>query len=83
MPGFRASTTISANWVSARNSRGLGLHDLVHSGPNGGGLLFGTDASGNLLWYINLGGWNGYVPGRQSPTDPSGFNATPRTARCR
>ncbi len=53
---------------------GLGLYDLVHSGPNGGGLLFGTDAAGNLQWYINLGGWNGYVPGRQATAN--GFNIT-------
>ena len=57
---------------------GLGLWDLVHSGTGGssggnGELLFGTDALGNLLWYINLGGWNGYVPGQQSPTNPNAF----------
>ena len=32
----------------------------------GGALLFGTDAAGNLQWYLNLGGWTNYVPGRQS-----------------
>ena len=53
---------------------GLGLHDLVHSGPNGGGLLFGTDLSGNLQWYLNLGGWDGYIPGRSN--QPQCFNAT-------
>jgi hypothetical protein len=60
---------------------GLGLHDLVHSGPNGGGLLFGTDALGDLLWYINLGGWTGYVPGRQSPADPNDFNAAAQNGK--
>jgi hypothetical protein len=54
---------------------GQGLHDLIHSGPNGGGLLIGTDLSGNLQWYMNLGGWEGYIPGLASPTSPSGFNA--------
>jgi hypothetical protein len=55
---------------------GLGLHDLVHSGPNGGALLFGMDAFGNVTWYMNLGGWTGYAPGRPSATSPGGFNAT-------
>ncbi|HPM82595.1 MAG TPA: SdrD B-like domain-containing protein, partial [Candidatus Anammoximicrobium sp.] len=60
---------------------GLGLWDLVHSGTGessggNGEFLFGTDALGNLLWYINLGGWHGYVPGQQSPTNPDAFALT-------
>jgi hypothetical protein len=34
------------------------------------------DVFGNLQWYINLGGWNGYVPGRQSPTNPSTYSVS-------
>jgi hypothetical protein len=55
---------------------GLGLHDLLHSGTDGegdGGLLFGTDAFGNLLWYLDIGGWNGYVPGQESPANSNNF----------
>jgi len=33
------------------------------------------DAVGNLTWYINVGGWWGYAPGRPSATSPGGFNA--------
>ncbi len=48
---------------------GLALWDLIHSGQAGtggpiGGMLFGADALGNLQWYIDLGGWSGYVPGQ-------------------
>jgi hypothetical protein len=54
---------------------GLGLHDLVHSGSSGGALLFGMDTAGNVTWFMNLGGWQGYAPGRPSATNPGGFNA--------
>jgi hypothetical protein len=52
---------------------GMGLYDLVHSGSTDGGLLFGSDAFGNLLWYVDLGGWNEYVPGRESPTNSNNY----------
>ena len=55
---------------------GLGLHDLLHSGTDGegdGGMLFGTDAFGNLLWYLDIGGWSGYVPGQESPANSNNF----------
>lgn len=60
---------------------GLGLWDLLHSDPvDGAGgaaaLLFGTDLFGNLQWYLNLGGWNRYIPGRQSPASPTAFAVT-------
>jgi hypothetical protein len=29
---------------------------------NTGGMLFETDAAGNVLWFADLGGWAGYVP---------------------
>jgi len=49
----------------------MGLYDLVHFGAGGqangdGALVFGTDAAGNVQFYLNLGGWTEYVPGRQS-----------------
>jgi hypothetical protein len=75
--GYAAGIEGSGNNFGERGFRaefaGQGLHDLVHSGPNGRGLLFGTDLAGNLQWYLNLGGWEGYIPGVQ--VSPSRFNA--------
>ena len=55
---------------------GVGLHELLHSGTNAGAFFFGTDVFGNVLWYMNAGGWDGYVPGRLAAGSASGFNAT-------
>jgi len=49
----------------------MGLYDLVHFGAGGqatgdDALVFGTDAAGNVQFYLNVGGWTNYVPGRQS-----------------
>lgn len=49
----------------------MGLYDLVHLGAGGQAtgdeaLVFGTDAAGNVQFYLNVGGWTNYVPGRQS-----------------
>jgi len=54
---------------------GMGLHELLHSGSSVGAFFFGTDALGNVLWYMNAGGWDGYVPGRLAAGSPTGFNA--------
>jgi hypothetical protein len=53
----------------------IGLRDLLHSELDGGGtlasgMIFDTDASGTLLWHINLGSWNNYVPGQKTGQGP-------------
>ena len=44
--------------------------DLLHSESNNPitdmGMMFAVDANGNLQWKINIGGWNGYVPGEKA-----------------
>jgi len=57
----------------------LGLNDLLASqqgatGTLATGLVFGTDPNGNVQWYINLGGWDGYVPGAKTPA--GGYQVT-------
>ncbi len=37
-------------------------------------MLFAADAAGNLQFFLNLGGWNGYVPGHQSAANS--YNVT-------
>jgi hypothetical protein len=41
----------------------LNLYNLLHSGGTIDGLMFGTDGEGELQWFLNVGGWDGYVPG--------------------
>ena len=60
------------------NFAAMTLHDLMYSGQNGsgqnvGGLQFATDTFGNLLWYVDFGGWNGYIPGRESVANSNNF----------
>ncbi len=44
----------------------LYLGDLLHSGMSGQtgaqGMVFGVDATGNVQWFMNLGGWDGLTP---------------------
>jgi hypothetical protein len=54
----------------------LAVGDLLSSqDPDSGtsasqGMLFAMNAAGDLEWYVNLGGWDGYVPGHAaSATD--------------
>ncbi len=54
----------------------LGLYDLVHSNRTGNGLLFGSDALGNVTWFINAGGWEGYVPGRETSPGSHNFDSS-------
>jgi hypothetical protein len=56
----------------------LAVGDLLSSqDPDSGssasqGMLFAMNAAGDLEWYVNLGGWDGYVPGHAaSATDPT------------
>jgi len=75
-PGILGSNNNFGEMAFRAEFIGLGLHDLVHSGPNGGGLLYGTDAFGNLLWYVDIGGWSDYTPGRESPANSNNFQCT-------
>ena len=48
------------------------LRDLLYSGNDNHatGWVFATDADNQLQWYMNLSGWEGYVPGVESSSDP-------------
>jgi hypothetical protein len=57
----------------------ISLRDLLHSEINGNnselstGWVFATDAAGNVQWFTNIGGWEHYVPGRESATNPGTY----------
>jgi hypothetical protein len=57
----------------------ISLRDLLHSEIGGNnselstGWVFATDAAGNLQWFTNIGGWEHYVPGRESATNPGTY----------
>jgi hypothetical protein len=53
--------------------------DLLHSGPYGGqsasdnAIVYFADSSGELEWFIDVGGWTDYVPGEQDAADSNRY----------
>ena len=68
-----------AEWGLTAEYAGLYAADLLHSGSWGGqsgddeGIIFAANAAGELEWYIDIGGWDDYIPGIQSQADPNTY----------
>jgi hypothetical protein len=57
----------------------VSLGDLLRSGGSttaSDRLIWSTDTAGYLQWYINGGGWDGYIPGVATPAGSNTFRVT-------
>lgn len=61
---------LSAEFTSINPYRSLLWSEINGDDPLlASGWLFATDAAGTLQWYINIGGWQDYVPGQSVDGD--------------
>lgn len=69
-----AETGLAPEYLSLR------LRDILASdvgctscGAQHTGVFFATDLNGRLLWYINVGGWEDYIPGVETTAGSNNF----------
>lgn len=61
---------LASEFTAINPYRSLLWSELNGNDPSlASGWLFATDAAGNLQWYINIGGWQHYVPGQAVDAD--------------